>query len=263
MASYADQIKAGQAAHLAVNTLAHTAEQQIITAFTDWAQGSLDKQTIRHRLEAIVRSAYRSSAAIAAQAAMRASDLPDWAPAATFNNDYLQQLLRDVRKNLRAYKNGDEAAQRAALLRIQFSAQVGAQRGFNDQQVEAYTELEDFGYEVEKAWMANFVDNVPCDECRERHGTVLKIHEDFPAYPKRKTFVNRQAPPAHPRCSCFLVMLIRSLENVFDKPDFQQEGSTAPPSMLSTEQVQKMPAALFHSVIAVLKSIIALIRRKK
>jgi hypothetical protein len=261
MASYADQIKAGQAAHLAVNTISHNAQQQILVAFSDWASGQLDAQTIRHRLEAIVRSAYRSSAAVAAEAVSRASELPGWTPAPTFNNDYLQSLLSDVRRNLRNYKVADEDAQRTAVRNIQFSAQVGAQRGYTDQSTEGFTELEDFGYEVLKGWMANFIDNVPCPFCRERHGTIIGLHEEFPAPPKRKVYIDLQGPPGHPRCECQLIMLVRTLENAFETPSFDAPGFV--PMMISTDQVKNLPLGLFKSIIAILKSIIAVLRKKK
>lgn len=263
MTSYADQINAAQAAHRAVLAVESNAVQQIRTAFSNWDAGLLTKQTIRHQLERIVRSAYRSSASIASTASQGQSGIEGWKPTEVFNTEYLQSLLKDVRKNLRAYKATDDPDQkRKFTMWIEFSAQVAAQAGATDQGIQAYTELEDFGYRIVKAWAANFLDHVPCPVCASLHGTVIGLHEEFP-HPEGsgRVYYTLQGPPRHPRCQCHLVFLIQTLDNAFEKLDFSHPelGRTS----ISTDDVKKLPSVVLASVLAVLKAIIARFRKKK
>lgn len=95
----------------------------------------MNAQTVRYRLEAIVRAAYRTSAAVAAEHTARQSEIPGWYPQGQiFNTQYLKDLISDIRRNLRDYKSSDkeDKARRKALLRMQHSAGVGAQRGYTD-----------------------------------------------------------------------------------------------------------------------------------
>jgi len=180
-----------------------------------------------------------------------------------FNNEYLQQLLKDVRKNLRAYKATKDPDQRRKFqMWIEFSAQVAAGAGATEQSLEAYKELSDFGYRVVKGWMANFQDHTPCEDCLALHGTVIGLDDSFPRPAgSGRPYVSLQGPPRHPRCQCHLVLLIQALDNAFDKPDFSHPDTGR--STLSTEDVKSMSAGVFKSVVAVLKAIVAKFRRRK
>lgn len=261
MTSYRQQLDLAEAARRAVAALEADSRQNIESIFQQWAAGELTNQTVRYRLEAVIRSAYRTSASVARQTAKQNSGLDPWTPAETFNSEYLQDLLSDVRRNLREYKASeqDDKALRRAVYRIQLSAGVAAQRGYTDQTIAAYTELEDFGYDLRKVWVANFVDNSPCPSCVGLHGTSVGLHEYFRDETGPSIYRDLMGPPRHPNCRCKLVILVRTLENAFDSLDIAKPP--AEEQMMSSNAVKLMPKSIFNSVLAVLKSIAKLWRR--
>lgn len=264
MAGFAAQLEAARQAHLAASALELTVRQQIAQAFTDWESGSYTAQSIRYRLEAIVRSAYRTSAAVAAQHAARQSGIPDWAPSEVFRTDYLDSLISDVRRNLREYKASDrgEVARRRAVLRVQHSAGVAAQRGYTDAMIQSYTELEDFGFRLRKLWLANFTNNTPCEFCTALHGTEVGLNEEFPSGENRlKVYGDLKGPPRHPRCRCYLAILTVTLENAFEPLDIEVPGT--PATTMTTDDVKRMPARVFEAVVKTLQKVMKLVRRKK
>lgn len=261
MASFGDQLRAAQQAHLAASALEATVRQEIVATFDAWDQGQFNAQSVRWRLESIIRAAYRSSAAVAAAHAARQSGISGWTPAPVFNTEYLQNLLADVRRNLREYKKSDrgDAARRRAVLRMQHSAGVAAQRGYTDALISAYGELADFGFRLRKVWLANFVNNTPCEYCRDLHGTEVALDEDFPTGDNRlKVYGDLKGPPRHPRCRCYLAILIVSLENAFEALDIENPG-TAPLTMTSA-QIRSMPAQIFRALVKTLRKIISFVR---
>lgn len=266
MASFGEQILAAKSAHLAVNALEDSVRAQVAEAFESWENGDLTALTVRYRLEAIVRSAYRTSAALGAVHTSRQSELPGWLPTSEiFLTPYLKSLLLDVRRNLRDYKASPrlEADRRRVVLRTQHSAGVGAQQGYTDALIASYTELEDFGYKLRKIWLANFVNNVPCEHCRALHGTEVGLREFFISeneVVKLKVYKNLVGPPRHPRCRCTLVVLVVTLENAFEELDIEKPTGPAPESM-TTEDVKKMPFSIFSAVVKALKAVVNFVRK--
>lgn len=259
MASYYDQMLAAKQAHRVVSQLESQVREQVAQAFDDWDRGVLDAQTIRHRLEAIVRSAYRSSVAIGQKLAIDQSELPDWKPSErVFLTEYLKQLLSDVRRNLRDYKVSDrgEVARRRAVLRIQHSAGVGAERGYTDAVVAAYKELDGYGYVVRKIWL-NSEDSLPCAECLALHGTQVGVDEDFPVVTeKAHVYINLQGPPRHPNCRCRVCVIITTLDNATEDLDIEKPQQA--PTQMSSEQVRGLPTRIFQAIVKVLRKILTL-----
>lgn len=260
MAGFREQLQAAARAHAAASALESVSRQQIAQTFDGWDAGEFDARTVRYRLEAIVRQAYRSSAAVAAQHAARESGLPGWSPVEVFNTDYLQALLEDVRRNLREYKASDrgELARRRAVLRMQHSAGVAAQRGYTDQMIESYTELQDFGYRLRKVWLANVVNNTPCEYCRALHGTEVDLRAEFPSNARLKVYGDLLGPPRHPRCRCYLAILIVSLENALEALDIDNPGPA--PQWMSTDEVKRMPSKVFRAAVQTLRRVVSFFR---
>jgi len=246
-----------QASRIATAALEASSRAEILHLFDDWDSGRESGNTIHWRLQAVVREAYRTSAAIARGVAQQSSDLPDWQSHEVFNTDYLQALLVDVRKNVRDYKAGN-LSRDSAVLRIQHSAGVAAQRGYTDQTIASYTELQDFGFELRKYWVANFVNNDPCPACRSLHGSWVGLHEDFKAETSTGIYRDLIGPPRHPRCQCRLYVFIVSLENAFEHPNFENPQDS--PQMMSVADVQKMPESLFKSIRNSLRAVLRFLR---
>lgn len=268
MSSFAAQLGAAKAAHSVASALESAVRSQVVDAFDDLDKGILDAQTIRHRLEALVRSAYRSSAAVAAKHTSQESDLPGWSPSEeVFVTPYLTELLRDVRSNLRKYKHSDktDADRRRAILRIQHSAGVAAQRGYTDSLVASYTELGDKGYILRKMWMTNNVNNVPCEHCRKLHGVEVPMDAEFP-YPKHskstRVYQNLQGPPRHPRCQCYLVIFIVTLENAFEQPNIDFPAPIPAPESVSTDDVKSLTSRVFAAIIKALMAVASFVTGK-
>jgi hypothetical protein len=258
MSSFAHQLEAAKSAHLAAITLEEQVREKIVQGFEDWDAGKLSAQSVRHRLENVVRDAYRTSAALAAAHASRMSEIPGWIPQSQiFRTDYLDALLGDVRRNLREYKasDRDDKARRRHIMRMQHSAGVGAQRGYTDALIASYTELEDFGFVLRKVWLANFINNTPCPTCRSLHGMERDLHEEFPfKLADTAVYLNLQGPPRHPRCQCYLAILIITVENAFDKLNIDNPSSKKIEET-DTDEVKKLPWKIFLAIIAVLKKI--------
>lgn len=258
MASFREQMIVHESSRVATAALEESSRSAITLAFVEWENGTLGAQSIRWRLESIIRSAYRTSAAVARRVAVESSGLPDWVSHEVFNTEYLQALLEDVRRNLRDYKAG-KLSQSQAIARVQHSAGVAAQRGYTDQTVASYTELEDFGLKLRKYWVANFVDNVPCPACRRLHGTHVGLHESFRAETGEPgVYRDLIGPPRHPRCQCRIYIFTVTLENSFEAPNFEapQESS----EMMTTADVKRMPENVFKSVLATFRAILKFLR---
>jgi hypothetical protein len=255
VSGFAEQIESARQAHNAATAVETQVRQQVENAFDDWDAGVLDAQTVRHRLEAIIRSAYRASAALAIQHTSTQSGLPNWKPKGVFKTEYLASLIQDVRRNLRDYKAGDrdDPARRAYVLRNQLSAAVAAQRGYTDALIESYAQLEDLGYQLRKVWMANFVNNTPCPICTGLHGTTVDLRDTFQvnASDTAKVYLNLQGPPRHPNCRCFLVILVVDLTNILAPIDVDhpEPGATT----MTTDAVKRIPQKIFDAVIKAIR----------
>lgn len=260
MTSLARQMEFHEASRVATVALEASARNAISTIFDAWEAEELTKVSVRYRLEAVIRNAYRSSAAISRATAIRSADLEGWEPAVVFNTDYLQSLLQDVRANLRDYK-ADVLTRKQAISRIEHSAGVAAHRGHTDQTISAYKELEEFGFQVSKYWVANFVDNVPCPSCTRLHGTSVPLGASFQAETGEPgVYMDLIGPPRHPRCKCRLFVFIASLENAFEKPNFVVPQDS--PTLISTTDIQKLSSKVFASVKSTLSAILMFLRRK-
>ncbi len=262
MASFKDQLESSRRSHEAVRELESAVRRQIVEAFDAWDLGEEDAQSIRWRLERIVRSAYRSASAVGVAHTSTQSEIPGWRPVGVFNTEYLQALLADVRRNLREYKASprEDKDRVRAISRISHSAGVGATRGYTDSVLETNRELRDFGFMLRKIWLANFVDNLPCEFCIALHGEEVPLEDSFvTSSNKLKVYGDLKGPPRHPRCKCRLAILHVSLENLFEKlnVDDLRDGST---NTISTREVQALPRGIFSTIVKGLKNVLRWMR---
>lgn len=261
MTSFAAQMRLHEASRVSTSSLEASARAAIRGAFDEWDAGVLDASSVRVRLEAIVRRAYRSSASVARQVAVESSGLSDWSPKETNTTAYLSSLVNDIRTNLRKVKNG-VLTREQAISRMGHTAGVAAQRGYTDQIIFAYTDLEKAGFELRKFWVANFVNNTPCPACTRLHGTEVGLHEMFMAETDEPgVYRDLIGPPRHPRCKCRLFIFVVTLENAFEEPDFEAPQDSLP--MMSTDDVKNMPASIFAAVKASFSSIVAFFKKRK
>ncbi len=261
MGSFRDQLEASKRSHEAVKALEASVRLQVEEAFQAWERGEESAQSIRWRLERIVRDAYRSASAVGVVHTSAQAGIPGWRPVGVFNTDYLQGLLADVRRNLRSYKASAKTPvdRRRAISRIEHSAGVGATRGYTDSVLETNRELRDFGYMVRKLWVANFIDNDPCDFCVELHGMEVPFEDDFPTDANLlKVYGDLKGPPRHPRCKCRLVVLHVRLENLFERINLESPDEAT--NTMSTREIQSLPRGVFKLITDGLKKIIRWLR---
>lgn len=269
MASFSEQLQSAKAAHHAVSSLETGVRNRIAAAFDDWEHGVLDSQSVRHRLEAIVREAYRGASALAVIQAMTQSGLDKWRPSnKVFLTPYLTSLIDDVRRNLREYKASEQTDvdRRRAVSRIAHSAGVGAERGYTDSLIASYDELHDFGFQMRKVWMTSQDNNVPCEHCAALHGAEVALNSEFPwrGAPRKvhPVYGNLIGPPAHPNCRCYLAIILVSLDNAFETLDIQQPETPAPP-MMTTDQVKSLPSKFFDAIVGALSKVVKFFRGQK
>ena len=261
MASFGEQIEASRVAHLAARALEASVRQQVRDAFLDWENGEETAQSIRWRLEAIIRNAYRSAAAVGVAHVSAQSGIPGWRPVGVFRTTYLDGLVGDVRRNLRAYKASGhtEVDRRRALSRIEHSAGVAATRGYTDAVLESNRELDDFGFRLRKVWIANFIDNTPCEFCAELHGMEVDLDSDFPTDVNAlKIYGDLKGPPRHPRCKCRLTILHVQFDNFFERLDIDAPEDVD--ETITTDEVQAMPQGVFNFFTRGLRRIIRFLR---
>jgi hypothetical protein len=265
MASFGEQIEASRVTHLGVRALEQRVREQVEEAWQAWERGEESAQSIRWRLEAIVRSAYRAAAAYGVAHVSAQSGIPGWRPVGVFNTDYLQGLLADVRRNLREFKASDRGpvARRRAISRIEHSAGVGATRGYTDAVLETNRELKDFGYRLRKLWLANFVNNTPCDFCQALHGTEVALDESFPTDANLlKVYGDLKGPPRHPRCKCRLVILHVRFDNFFERLNIETP-ELADNDTITREEIQAMPRGLFDTFTNGLRKLIGWLKGRR
>ena len=266
MASFADQIEASRQSHLAVRALEAAVRQQVGAAFMDWANGLYDARSVRWRLEAIIREAYRSSAAMGQAHIAAEAGIPRWKPrwmGRTLRSFYLDGLVADVQRNLREFKASEQTQTdlTRAISRIGHSAGVAAARGHTDAMLRSAKELsEQYGFMVRKLWQANFVNHVPCELCADLHDTEVDLDEEFPADNRLKVYGDLKGPPRHPRCVCHLVILFVGLEN-FREEDGDPTGGQPEAQTMTTTEVQKLRPGFFTRIVRWLKKLARVLRR--
>jgi hypothetical protein len=266
MASYGDQIAAARSAHTAVSQLDAIVRTQMSSAFDGWLNNQITDSDILTQLENIVHSAFASGSAVAASLVSNQSGIVGWQPETILTtSSYLDQLIADVQSNWKIYlaSGQEQADQRNLLMRIQHSAGVGAQEGYTEEIISGYTELQDFGYEVQKVWAANFVNHIPCVFCRQRNGQVIGLKDDF-ARDGEKLYHGDtlQGPPGHPHCECVAIVLITTLENAFDKIDVDDPNPEATPSAMTPDDVKKIPSKIFNALLKSLQVLKRLFGKK-
>lgn len=270
MVSLDEQLQRAREAARAASSV-EAANRALVADMIDrWSRGEITTRQLRFRVEAVVRSAYRASGEIGRSLAEINSDIPGWKPSnATFRTDYLNSLQADARAAVSEYLKTmkrktltpeDAAKARArVVMRVQHSAGVATTRGYTDGLIAAYQELDREGVRVEKLWSVSFLNNTPCPRCMALHGERARLNEPFVDLDGVGIYRDLMGPPRHPRCRCFLIILLITAENaaqtiVLDSP--QQ-----PASSMTADQVRKLPTPVYHSVLAALKVTAKYIRR--
>lgn len=264
MVSFSKQFEAASLVSPTKGALDAQARANTEAALLQWLAGPSQSLAAALKvLEPQVRAAYHASAALARAHMANQVDLPGWEPPEEKRTaPYLRALLDDVRRNTRDYLTGprDDKALRRLRQRLQHSAGVASQRGYTDAMLRAAASLERIGVQVRKVWVANFVNNVPCSECRGLHGTEVGLDEQFES--NTRVYRNLLGPPAHPYCRCILVLLVVGADNAEEVVDVPAPAVDAPTEM-STEHVKSMSAKIFDSLIGSLSRIVKFLRRQR
>lgn len=269
MPSYNDQVQAAQNAHTAVNSTDATSRQQVANTIAQYQQGQITADTAQTQLQQIVRNAYLVAGAIAVAYVISQVSLPDWTPKLSLPKAaILRNLLSDVKRNWTDFEKSDrgEVETRRMVLRGQMGASTGAQRGFTDASIGAYSQLADKGYLVHKVWVANYVDNTPCALCDALHGTEIGLDEVFESG-TTSVYHTLDGPPRHPNCQCKLVTLITGLDNADDTLDLPDAKNPSPKvkatrTSLSTGHVKSMHKHVYDAALATLKKVRSAMKRK-
>jgi hypothetical protein len=263
MATYTEQIKATQAAHMASRAISDATLISLRDIWDEYASGKLTDAKYLAAAKRIVRSAYRDSARVARNLTKSQAEIPEWTPMNSLvSSEYLTSLIDDVERNHKEYLDSDRSDKSARRMRLKFelSAITAAERGFTDSQLMHYGELRDFGFRVRKLWLANFINNEPCADCINLNGTVVDFDSEFPIPTLMKTSVYRdlQGPPLHVRCKCVMVVIITRAENLTERIPTKTNVS---PTTMSTKTVKSLPKRIFDSIVNVLRTVSRRIRR--
>lgn len=260
MASYASQIEAAQRTNQAVRALERAARDRVAEIFQDMILGRIEETEATILMTRVVSSGYRSSAAVGLSHLSLQIGVPRWQPetmdADSLNSEYLASLMLDVIKNMRLYQaaRDSETARKQSLSRIAHSAGVAVARGYTDAMVKMATELSELhGFSVQKKWQANFVGNTPCVLCADLHGTVTSINRPFKGDNRLTVYGDLMGPPRHPRCMCWLVILVEGVDNWQETPQDPAEPGVANTQM-TTDDVKKMKPSFFLRMVRWLRT---------
>lgn len=260
MASFAAQVQQARASARAAFSVEAANRQLVSDLFDKWDRGQITTRQMRFRLEAVVRSAYRASGELGRDLARRQSGIPGWRPAdVTRQTDYLSSLQADARAALTEYiktrarktlSPEQQAKARArAVMRTQHSAGVATTRGYTDALIAAFSELEEKGVQVRKVWTANFVNNDPCPRCRALHSQKTTIHGTFRDIDGKGIYRDLKGPPRHPRCKCFLIIVVVTLDNAGEILDVDSPSDS---TSMTANDVRDLPTPVYHSVLKAL-----------
>lgn len=182
--------------------------------------------------------------------------LPGWEPEYPDVSVLQRSILSDVRRNFRDYWFGPrlEEHRKKANLLLDLSLTTLLRQAYSDALLSAYSELEDRGYEVLKQWNANFVNNTPCDSCVKLHGQRLPLDKEFPFDGKHKhpVYGVLLGPPRHPRCKCYLSIIIVDPDVLIENEDYDEvvgDDIPRPSQSWSTEKIQSLPIRVFKKIM--------------
>lgn len=156
---------------------------------------------------------------------------------------------------------------RTLELRTSLGVSTTINRAYTDTQQMAYQTLSVEGIEVRKMWVANFVGNTPCKHCRDLHGTIVGLAEEFPhGDGSLRVYGDLQGPGRHPSCRCRLVLMIdQSLTRSNVTPETMTQAARREdrvPQYLSSNDVRQMEESRFASLIAVFASLLNRLKAK-
>ena len=267
MPSFGSQIEASRRTNLAVRALEASSHTRVLEAVTTWINGGYTAASVRWALEAIVRDAYRSAAAVGIAHIAEQAGVPRWKPRwmpsrGPMKSPYLDGLVADVQRNLRDYKAspGQPEDLVRVVSRISHSAGVAAARGQTDALLRSAKELTDSGgFILRKVWQANFINHVPCELCADLHDTEAALEDEFPADNRLKVYGDLKGPPRHPRCMCHLVILVVGLENYLEEAGDVTEDVSEPQTM-TTAEVKKIRPGFLASIMKWLRKLESVLR---
>lgn len=258
MATFRSQFAAASKTNQAVRVLEASARAQASSIAMLASVRSPNRVRIENDLIGVVTDVYRASAAMAVAHLSAQISVPRWKPrtvnAETLTTDYLSGLVSDIRKNLKSFWLGDLPDVDSLRSRVEHSAGVAAARGYTDALILASTELsKEHGFILRKVWRANWVDHTPCPLCAELDGTSVAMAASYESSSTLAIYGDLVGPPRHPRCMCWLVILVEGLENYNDKDD--ETGPEQEPTSVTTEDVQKMPAGFYNRIVRWLRTL--------
>lgn len=263
MATFRAQFTAAAKTNQAVRAVEASARMQAVSISMLAAAARVDKKETERSLVGVVADAYQASAALAVAHLSAQIGVPRWKPRTVDktvrDSEYLQGLQDDVVRNLRLFWRGDIPHVKSLSSRVSHSAGVAAARGYTDAMISASRELSELhGFILRKVWRANFVNHTPCALCAELDGTSVAMDKDFPSSSTLAVYGDLLGPPRHPRCMCWLVVLVEGLENYEDPQD--GSGSDSEPQSLTTDQIQKMKPAFYLRVVRWLRVLVRTLR---
>jgi hypothetical protein len=168
----------------------------------------------------------------------------------------LDRVVSDIVRNFNLYmaSNKTETDFRRLQFRTDLSVQAAVRRGFTENQLAAAAVLREQGATLKKIWLANFVDNVPCRDCKSLHGTEVPLSTEFPHGDEKsaKIFHGLQGPPRHPNCHCYMlvyVITLGTIPHVPDVPVVEEE------KFMSAKDVRRLPRSVYTAAVTTLRLI--------
>jgi hypothetical protein len=259
MTSFSEVLDLAKNASEALNALEATAHARVLSFFGRHQNGFETAPQLREEMLRQAKAGFAAAGSIALehiQGLAESAGLPAVDVKLLTKAPVLDRLTNDIVRNFNLYMASSKTE--TDLRRLQFrtglSVQQAVRRGFTENQIAAAAAIRDQGASLKKIWLANFVDNVPCRDCKALHGTEVSLSAEFPHGDEKspKIFHGLQGPPRHPNCHCYMLVYVITLGTI---PQVPKAPVLDEQKFMTSKDVRRLPRSVFTAAITTLRLI--------
>jgi hypothetical protein len=259
MTSFSEVLELAKTASDALNALEDASRGRVLSIFSKFENGLITDAQLSTELSNQARVGFVTAASVAnehVKSLAADSGVHGLNPSTISTAPVLDRILTDISKNLDTYQDSDRSDTDLRRLRFRtiLSVQAAARKGFTESQLAVAGVLRDQGATLRKVWMANFVNNTPCDTCKALHGTEVSLGAEFPhgGVKAPKTFCGLQGPPRHPNCRCYMLVYLVTLDTAAVIPEVPTLDEH---KFMTSKDVRRLPRAVYTAAVTTLRLI--------
>jgi hypothetical protein len=261
MTSFSEILDLAKGASGALDALEEISASRVHSAFDQYENKALRAFDLRTEMIRQARAGFESAGILAVQhindlAARSGIPSSDTPTEVLKTAPVLDRIILDMNKNYLTYSSSEKTSTdlRRLRFRVGLGVQAAVRRGFQENQLNAAADLRARGAVMKKIWLANFVNNVPCEDCKGLHGTEIPLSYEFPrgGEKSRKVFHGLQGPPRHPNCHCYMLIYVVTLETAAVVPEMPVLEDQ---KFMTSKDVRRLPRAVYTAAVTTLRLI--------